>query len=74
MSEDERNFDSGITFNYSELADIKIWKRKSSSIFEDYSTRNVSNGDKIGPYYRVIPTETFALRGDKYADRKTTTN
>ena len=45
--------------------DIVIdWKAKLAELVKDYAPKDVFNGDETGLFYRMLPTKTFAVKGE----------
>ena len=44
---------------------VAVWKEKIEDIVAGYEPRNVYNSDETGLFFRMLPSKTLTVRGDK---------
>ena len=48
-----------------DMQTVADWKGKIEDLVAGYEPRNVYNGDETGLFFRVLPSKTLTVRGDK---------
>ena len=48
-----------------DMQTVADWKGKTEDLVAGYEPRNVCNGDETGLFFRVLPSKTLTVRGDK---------